>query len=198
MVKSSDYTRELTAKEIKLLQGKYNNHLNRTRKGFLERPMVERLLHITNWKRDTTDQDIYQYFYEIREHVKTALVDLQLICETLHEDQLQEIFGKNDATSITYPITNVLKSLIPYPLLFGSKAKEVMKKIEEKQQWRKYILEDVTIESLLWYFHSGIFKTELERNLIFDTIDAIQVRGTGKRQYSKIIERDGIAGIAKF
>ncbi|MDE1726095.1 MAG: hypothetical protein KGH89_02370 [Thaumarchaeota archaeon] len=92
MTKSSGYSRDLTKKEIKDLQLKYSSQLKRTRKGFIEVPVKQRLLHITNWEEGTTRDDVHRYFYEIREHAESALGDFLLLCDTLTEKQIKDIF----------------------------------------------------------------------------------------------------------
>ncbi|CUR52045.1 protein of unknown function [Nitrosotalea devaniterrae] len=57
-----------------------------------------------------------------------------------------------------------------------------VKKLKE-QEWRKIILEDVLVEILIWYFYSGIFKTNKEKEMIFDMIDQITVASSGIKRY---------------
>src|SRR5256885_1102321 len=116
MTKSSGYTRDLTHNEIKHLNLKYEKLMKRTRGGFLSREVKERLLHITNWEVGITSDEIYKYFYEIREHVKTAIGEFQLLCDVLTEKELRIIFGTKEQRSQaedTYPITLLLSSLLP-------------------------------------------------------------------------------------
>ena len=194
MVKSSDYTRDLTKKEIKDLQAKYTPLLNRSiRSGFLPTEMKKRLLHITNWKDDTSNQEIYQFFSDIREHAFTGLMDLQLICDTLNEKELQRIFGTKPYVAADYPITKVLNSLLP-STTFRLKKKE-KEEIQKKQEWRKYILDEVVVEGLDWYVNSGLFKTDIHRRMLIDTMDAVTVMSTGDKRiirnrpdsYNKIV-----------
>lgn len=59
---------------------------------------------------------------------------------------------------------------------------EEIAKLKE-QEWRKTILVDVVVEILLWYFYSGIFKTNRQKEMIFDMIDQISVASSGIKQY---------------
>lgn len=200
MTKSSSYSRDLTKKEIKDIQAKYAPHMKRTRKGFLERPVKERLLHITNWKEETTNEEIYRYFYEIREHAKSAIDDFRLLCDILTESQLQEIFAREEIHEVkqfqlkiretVYPISLLLKSILPNPIYVGEDAQKEMEKIRNQNEWRKNIIENVLVESLVWYFYSGLFKTDKEKQLIFDMIDQVTVASSGIKKYELKKELD--------
>lgn len=189
--KSREYTRELKEKEIKNLQSKYTSHVNSSRYGFLNKKQKEKLLKITKWGRDTTNREITDFYYEVREGAALAIQDLQLLCETLNEDQLEKIFLTKDTFSylnkkiktINYPITQLIESLIPHQIFANQQTKEFMEKHMKERQWRKLILEDVVIAALLWYFHSGLFKTNAQQQLLFDAIDAIQVNSSGKKEF---------------
>lgn len=92
MVESSNYLRDLSKNEIAGLQTKYDIHMKRTKSGFLERPVKEKLLRKKRWSEYTQDDEVYDFFYKIREHAKTALGDLMLLCDVLTDSQLREIF----------------------------------------------------------------------------------------------------------
>ena len=189
--KTREYTRELKEKEIKNLQRKYTSHVNSSRYGFLNKKQKEKLLKITKWSRDTTNREIIDFYYEVREGAALAIQDLQLLCETLNEDQLEKIFLTKDSfyfhnkkiETINYPITQLMESLIPHQIFANPQTKEFMERHMKERQWRKLILEDLVIESLLWYFHSGLFKTNAQQQLLFDAIDAIQVNSSGKKEF---------------
>lgn len=241
MANSSDYTRTLTRNQIKDLQEKYEPVLKRSRGGFLEIPVKEKLLHITNWEKTVTSREVSQYFYEIREHAKTALNDLGLLCDVLNEEQLQLIFGKNSLPSSSkseYPISNVLSTLIPERLQINDLEKrlwaldeeiqfrekriqndqvnkdnwdteikmleeqkkillkmkkelETAKNTLESQQWRKTILEDITIRCLTWYFNSGIFQTDSHKRIMSDVVDIISIMSSGKKPHTRLDEPIG-------
>jgi len=66
---------------------------------------------------------------------------------------------------------------LQYNLKGSSKKKEQIKK---EREWRKLILEDLVVRGLSWYYTSGVFKTDLHRRLIKDTIDTLQIISSGK------------------
>jgi len=186
MVKSSDYTQDLSKQEIKDLQEKYIPFLKRSvRSGCIPTEMKKRLLHKTNWKGES-NQEIYQFFSDIRDHALTGLMDLQLLCDTLNEKELRRIFGTKPMATADYPITKVLLALLPtktthhHPKV-NAKLKEKFKKLSEEQEWRKFILHEIVIESLDWYTNSGIIKTDVLRRLFIDTMDALTVLGSGDK-----------------
>jgi len=199
--KARDYLRDLNDTEIKNLKARYANHVKISRSGFLNTNQKEKLLRITKWGRNSTNTDVYRLYSDIRKQAASAIRDFQLLSEVLNEDQLEKIFIKTENIPIqkskkkfkttSYPISELIKSLIPYPILIGYTAHKEMKKIEEEQQWRKYILEDLVIESLLWYYNSGIFETDAEQDIIFNAIDTISVKISGEKHYHKTDEPFG-------
>jgi hypothetical protein len=86
---SSTYIRKLTKNEISSLQRRYEHHYNRTRQGFLSRKVIEILLRKRHFQRSENKS---QFFYDIREHAKSAFGDFMLLIETLDDSQLKEIF----------------------------------------------------------------------------------------------------------
>jgi len=175
-----EYLRELTEKEIKDLRAKYKKHVKSTRDGFLNTRIKQMFLHITNWESKISDREIYDYFYEIRERTKSAIIDMQILCDVLSEKQLQTIFGTKEykpKAEDLYPIMEVLNSLITERYYKGSKKK--LEKIQKEREWRKLILEDVTARGLLWYYNSGILQTSLNRRLIQDSMETLQILSSG-------------------
>lgn len=174
------YTRELTENEIKVLKTKHKLHIKSTRDGFLNTKTKKRLLHITKWSDNPSDREIYDFFYEIRDRTKSAILDMQLLCDVLTEDQLQKIFGvkrnKLQAEDL-YPISELLIAITNEKPIRGSAKKK--EQIRKEREWRKLILEDLVMRGLLWYYSSGVFKTDLHRRLIKDTMDTLQVTGSG-------------------
>ena len=90
-----------------------------------------------------------------------------------------------------YPVTKVLTSLLPAST-FRLKPKDA-DRLQKEQEWRKVILEEVAVESLNWYFNSGLFETDSHQRLLVDTMDAIAVISTGekrvRRNYGEGYER---------
>ncbi len=192
LVKSSDYTRDLSKQEIKDLQVKYIPFLKRSvRSGCIPTEMKKRLLHTTNWKEES-NQEIYQFFSDIREHALTGLMDLQLLCDTLNEKELKRIFGTKPMATEDYPITKVILSLLPTKITphhhpkVNAKLKEKLKKLQEEQEWRQFILHEIVVESLDWYTNSGIIKTDVLRRLFIDTMEAITTLSLGDKGIYRI------------
>ena len=175
-----EYLRDLTEKEIEDLKAKYKKHVKATRDGFLNTRIKRMFLHITNWESKISDREIYDYFYEIRERTKSAIMDMQILCDVLSEKQLQTIFGTKEykpKAEDLYPIMEVLNSLITERYYKGSKKK--LEKIQKEREWRKLILEDVNVRGLLWYYNSGILQTSLNRRLIHDSMETLQILSSG-------------------
>lgn len=230
--KSREYIRELSSKEIDDLKERYKHHIKPIRKGFLNTDDKNILLQISRWSPHTADREVYDFFYDVRERAKSALLDLQILCDTLNEEQLQHIFGTKQKlpTKDKFPITEVLSSLLPSKFSMEATRqfiadlenqiasakidrdnnkdrpeevkrltewinanerhipimKKELPKTEAKLQeleWRKYILEDVTLKALKWYLNSGLFQTDAHQRLIIDLMDAIVIASSGKKKF---------------
>ena len=147
--KLREYLRDLTIKEIEDFQTTYKNHVKATRDGFLNTMVKERLLHFTNWESEKTEREIYDFFYEIRVRARSAIFDMQLLCDVLNENQLQSIFGvkrhKPQAEDL-YPISELLIAITSEKFVKGSSKKK--EQIKKEREWRKLMLEDVTARGL--------------------------------------------------
>jgi hypothetical protein len=184
MTKSSGYTRDLTDKRIKDLKTRYQLHKKRSRNGFLSTHTRERLLHITNWSEDTEVRDIYQFFYDIREHAKAAIDDFRLLSDVLTEKEFQQLLGQKivDRNNIErYPISILFDVLIPKTAHL--KEGKIVTEILQEQEWRKEVLEEITKKSLMWYINSGLIQTDSHIRLLADAIDIIGVMSSGKKPW---------------
>lgn len=156
--------------------------MKRSRGGFLSTEKRQRLLHITNWPEETQEDEIYRYFYDIREHAKAAIDDFRLLSEVLNEEEFQKIFGEkmvDDQNRERYPISVLFEVLIPKTVHL--KEGTVVTEILKKQEWRKHVLDEITVKSLLWYVNSGIIQTDAHRRLLIDAADIIAVQSSGRK-----------------
>jgi hypothetical protein len=179
-----EHLKKLSEQDIKKLQEKYSTHLQRTRIGFLTTAVRKRLLHLENWPEDTNTDDIYQYFYDLREHAKAAIDDFRLLSDVLKEKEFERIFGEkiiDKEKGERYPISAFFEILVPETIQLRNGV--VVPEILEEQKWRKNVLEEITIKSLLWYESSGIIQTDCERRLLIDAADIIGVRSSGKKPF---------------
>lgn len=173
--------------------------MKRSRGGFLEMPVKERLLRKTNWKKDASNKEISDYFYEIREHAKSALLDLHLLCDTLSESQLKEIFGteeilfprKDQFTFSQYPISNLMQAILLHTPSIRKRSESELK----ERQWRKLFLEEIVIMCLDWYYNSGIFRADHQLNMIYDTMDLIALGSSG---FKKVERRDNPPSYVRY
>jgi hypothetical protein len=182
LTKSSGYTRDLTEGEIKDLKARYQAHMKRSRSGFLSTQKRQRLLHITNWPEETQESEVHQFFYDIREHAKAAIDDFRLLSEVLSEKEFEQIFGEKIVEPDNrerYPISVLFEVLIPKTVHL--KEGTVVTEILKKQEWRKHVLDEITVKSLLWYVNSGIIQTDAHRRLLIDAADIIAVQSSGRK-----------------
>lgn len=193
MIKSSNYTRELTKKEIGTLQARYEGYCKRKRRGFLSTNEKEKLLRIKKWQ-DADDQEIYQFFYDIRESAITAFSDFLLLCETLNEKQIIEIFSNdihvNDEMKLlktpecdelerfrrSHPL---FKYVVEFILSDRSKFKSTKTEKELKSiyddAWQAYLAHDLIRICLNFFREHGFISTKAHERLADEVEDMINV-----------------------
>lgn len=207
MTKSSKYTRELNEKEIKTLQTRYKGYLKRTRRGFLSTSEREKLLKIKKWHE--SDGEIYQFFYDIRERAKTAFADLILLCDTLNEKEIENIFSNNysntelkkmpDGMSFElmeqyYRSYSVFKDVIRYVLQDRSTIKlsniKLKKDFElfDDDSWQAFLAHDLIRICLQFYKEHGFITTKAHERLTEEVEDMINVevsRGINLKRHER-------------
>ena len=144
----------------------------------------QRLLGFKKWDRGTRDDQIYDFFSNIRKRAERAFVDIEILTETLNEEQLKEIFGKkeNDEKSL---FSELLAKLLPVEEVFKKmKMTKEERVLLESKEWRKYLLSDMIDKGLSWYYYSGIFRTFSHQRTIKDAIDAVSIMVTGEESSS--------------
>ncbi|MCH7561071.1 MAG: hypothetical protein IIC67_06870 [Thaumarchaeota archaeon] len=167
--KYRQYSRDLSDKELETLRKKYSNHLKKSKGGILSDKQRKRLLGYKKKEHGTPDSD---FWWKIKHSIQDSIMDIQLLCDIASEEELKDIFGTKPTASDEYPITKVLLSLLPESRTFRMKPKEI-EKLQKEQEWRKVILNELVLESLYWYFHSGLFETHVHTRLLAETMDAI-------------------------
>lgn len=112
MAKTSLYRQELPYVQKLFLIAKYQNHLS-SKFGLFSQERREQLLWLskTSWQEKLNidpflpsderldkkyDQLVYSWFQQIRDTAKKGLLDLKVICDTLTDSQLKEIFSSLD------------------------------------------------------------------------------------------------------
>lgn len=112
MVKTSLYRQELPYVEKLFLMAKYQNHLS-SKFGLFGKDRREQLLWLAkmSWQEKLNvdpflpseelldkkyDQLVYSWFQLVRDMAKAGLLDLKMLCDTLTDAQLKEIFSPLD------------------------------------------------------------------------------------------------------
>ncbi len=194
MAKSSEYTRELSEKQIKTLQARYKGYIKRTRRGFLSTSEKEKLLKIRKWQE--SDAEISQFFYEVRESAKTAFTDFVLLCDTLNEKEIESIFSNNySKTELSkmpdsmnfelmeqyYRSHPIFKDVIRYILQDRSVVSlsnvKSAKKLELflDDSWQAYLAHDLIRICLQFFREHGFISTKAHERLAEEVEDMINV-----------------------
>lgn len=195
MVDSSKYLRDISKKEIAELQAKFDIHMKRTKSGFLERPVKERLLHKKRLEEYTKDDEVYDFYYKIREHTKTAFGDFMLLCDVLTENQLQEIFefklegelkkkiaSTRDGHESTQlfrmvpSLENILNSIIEDR---GIEQKNPTKMWDKRtlelqpDSWKYYLVKHLIETGFQFLIKNGYVTSQAHKRLVEEAIDMI-------------------------
>jgi len=176
------YLRDLNQKGLKSLNSEYEEFVKPRNLGFLTTKHKEKLLRLRKWEQETDEGDVSNFFFDIREKAKSAMKDFELLCDLLTEEQLEMIFGKTKENKKPL-FSKLLVKLLPVEE--KSKKKKMTKEdmlLLKSKEWRKYLLSDIIVKGLLWYYKSGIFQTFAHQRAIEDTIDAVSVMVTGEKQ----------------
>jgi len=181
--KYSMYLRELKKNDLKSLNREYKEFIHPRNSGVLTTLDKKKLLRLKNWEQETNEDDLSNFFFDIRAKAKSAMKDFELLCDVLTEEQLEMIFGKikNDEKSL---FSELLAKLLP--VKEKSKKKKMTKEsrtLLKSKEWRKYLLSDMIVNGLLWYYESGVFRTSSHQRAIEDTIDAVSVMVTGEKPF---------------
>ncbi len=185
------YLRIIPQDEKKRLQNKAKQRLELRRNGFLTKDQVEKLSGLKKWER-RTNRDLSKYFSEVRAKSESALLDFKILFDALTEMELERILTKTTTAELpkgkfsftSYPITELLASLLPHPLYAEQKTQQEIEDIMTGKEWRKAFLEEMMVDGLAWYFYSGLCKTDAEKKILFDAIDMISVKSSGTKKYT--------------
>jgi hypothetical protein len=184
--KNSKYLRDLTRKQIEDINKKYEKYLkdvNPQRNGFLTNSQKNLLLRKKNLEQNKAQNTNSDNFSQIREKTRSALVDFQLLFDTMSENQLKVLFGNEDEQTPRNP--KLMYGSYPLSILFESLLPKVNDKNNESTQWKKYFMEEIIVMGLLWYYNSGIVMTSAQKEMLLDTIDAITIATSGKKKIEK-------------
>jgi hypothetical protein len=209
MNKSGLYTRDLSKKEIQSLQRKYTGYLKRSRQGFLSNNNKMILLKYKKWGEGTDSDDIYRFFYEIREKAFTAFSDLMLLCDTLSEDQIKEIFNIEPNISNKEPrvfgneedyqsfqrqhpvfnniVENVLKDRSPITLKTIRKKSDYDLILDDS--WQAFLAYGLIDMCLKFFSEHGFLSSKAHERLADEVKDMLNVeiaRGIKLKRYERV------------
>jgi len=166
MSKNRGYTREMTSHRWQILKKQYKTHI--TKKGFLSPNQKKRILKIKKMERGTVDSD---FWYQIRNSAKNAIMDLQLISEVSSDDILKDIFrtlGNEDYRKMDKGIYD--RSALD---LVISRILQSEKKPIDVSQW-KYDFTTSVVTAVIYYLREiPKFSTRLHSRLFNDVLDTL-------------------------
>lgn len=93
-MKTVNYRREIPKPERKIVIDKYKN-LRDASGGIFTPTMRRRLLGVKKQSSDQYQEDTADFWYDVRNTVRNALKDLELICEVASPEQLEQIFTES-------------------------------------------------------------------------------------------------------
>ena len=174
----ADYRRKLSQAEHRNIVRKYKKHRDANGGIFVSRTR-RRLLGIKDEKSGLFREDTSDFWLDVRSNVKTALTDLQLICEVANQDQLKEMFSvipyslrKSDPTKAS--LANVIEALF-YTLILYKRDKDGLKPIFDQKNiiWKAELSNEVVQKCLEFYNINGMITSKAHERLVMEVIDML-------------------------
>ena len=174
----ADYRRKLSKEDHKNIVRKYKKHRDASGGIFVSRTR-RRLLGIKDEKSGLFREDTSDFWLDVRSNVKTALTDLQLICEVANQDQLKEMFSvipcssrKSDPTKAS--LSNVIETLF-YTLIQYKRDKDGLKPIFDQKNipWKAELSNEIVQKCLEFYSINGMITSKAHERLVMEVTDML-------------------------
>jgi len=174
----ADYRRKLSKEDHKNIVRKYKKHRDANGGIFVSRTR-RRLLGIKDEKSGLFREDTSDFWSDVRNNVKTALTDLQLICEVANQDQLKEMFSlvsyssrKSDPTKVS--LANVMEALL-YTLIQYKRSKDGLKPIFDQKNipWKAELSNEIVQKCLEFYDINGMITSKAHERLVMEVTDML-------------------------
>lgn len=174
----ADYRRKLSKEDHKNIVRKYKQHRDANGGIFVSRTR-RRLLGIKDEKSGLFREDTSDFWLDVRSNVKTALTDLQLICEVANQDQLKEMFSvipysmrKSEPTKAS--LANVIEALF-HTLIQYKRDKDGLKPIFDQKNiiWKAELSNEIVQKSLEFYDKNGMITSKAHERLVMEVIDML-------------------------
>jgi len=174
----ADYRRKLSKEDHKNIVRKYKQHRDANGGIFVSRTR-RRLLGIKDEKSGLFREDTSDFWLDVRSNVKTALTDLQLICEVANQDQLKEMFSvipyslrKSEPTKAS--LANVIEALF-HTLIHYKRDKDGLKPIFDQKNiiWKAELSNEIVQKSLEFYDKNGMITSKAHERLVMEVTDML-------------------------
>lgn len=174
----ANYRRKLSKEDHKNIVRKYKKHRDANGGIFVSRTR-RRLLGIKDEKSGLFREDTSDFWLDVRSNVKTALTDLQLICEVANQDQLKEMFSvipyssrQSDPTKAS--LANVIEALL-YTLIQYKRDKDGLKPIFDQKNilWKSELSNEIVQKCLEFYNINGMITSKAHERLVMEVIDML-------------------------
>lgn len=174
----ADYRRKLSQTEHRNIVRKYKQHRDANGGIFVSRTR-RRLLGIKDEKSGLFREDTPDFWLDVRSNVKTALTDLQLICEVANQDQLKEMFSvipyslrKSDPTKAS--LANVIEALF-YTLIQYKRDKDGLTPIFDQKNivWKAELSNEIVQKCLEFYNTNGMITSKAHERLVMEVTDML-------------------------
>jgi len=174
----AEYRRKLTKIEHKNIVSRYKKHRDAEGGIFVPRTR-RRLIGVKDEKRGQFRDDTPDFWSDVRSHVKTAITDLQLICEVTNQEQLKEMLQlvpfatrKTDETKAS--LSDVLSILFDYKLQYKRTKKGWEQVIDSKNiLWKSELAHDIVIKCLKFYQDHGLITSKAHERLVEEVTDML-------------------------
>jgi len=174
----ADYRRKLSQEEHRNIVRKYKKHRDANGGIFVSRTR-RRLLGIKDEKSGLFREDTPDFWLDVRSNVKTALTDLQLICEVANQDQLKEMFSvipyslrQNDPTKAS--LSNVIEALFHTLIQYKRDKNGVTPIFDQKNiVWKAELSNEIVQKCLEFYDINGMITSKAHERLVMEVTDML-------------------------
>jgi len=189
----ANYRRELSIDKQKQIHRKYKNH--RDAEGGIFKPDKRRkLLGVKGEKKKVAPENLANFWSDVRKYVKNGLIDLQLIAEVAHPDQLKEMFQliplserREDKSKTS--IVNILDAIFEEhnKLVYDIEkdgTRFPRRSTEVDDSWKIDLAAEIVGNCLKFYMDSGLVTSKAHERLIEEVTDMLG------SEYGHVINRE--------
>lgn len=187
------YRRFLTKTEQKDVIDKYKNHCDAAG-GIFSSDKRRKLIGLKKKNPKLVDEGTADFWYDVRNAVRHALTDLQLISEVAHSEQLKEMFQLVSSADLLKDksktsVANLLDSIfMEHNRLVAVRQKDqtmfLERTTDKDDSWKADLAAETVGKCLKFYMDSGLITSKAHKRLVEEVTDMLG------SEYSHAVSRE--------